>query len=327
MFPERRMRRYRRPGIRRLLAETHLRPEQLIAPLFVDETIRRPAPIPTLPGQDRLSLASLPHVAGELRDLGIPAVLLFGIPAHKDAEATSAFDSDGIIPRALHAIRDEVPDLTLITDVCACEYTDHGHCGILGEVKGRIEVLNDESLALMERIALSHADAGADIVAPSCMLDGVVTILRDALDDGGHDDVLIMSYSSKFASSLYGPFREAADSGCQSGDRSGYQLPVGNAREALMESALDAAEGADILMVKPAGYYLDLIPALRVHGLPVAAFQVSGEYAMIRAAAAQGWLPEREAVLETLTCIRRAGADLIITYFARLAAGWLREEQ
>jgi porphobilinogen synthase len=319
------MRRYRRPGIRRLLCETHLRPEHLVAPLFVDETIRRPAPLSAMPGQDRLPLSALPNVAGELRDLGIAAVLLFGIPATKDSEATSAYDPDGIIPRALHTIREEVPDLTLATDVCACEYTDHGHCGILGQVKGKSELLNDASLDLMARIALSHADAGADIVAPSCMLDGVVMTLRDALDDRGHDDVLIMSYSSKFASHLYGPFREAADSGCQEGDRSGYQLPVGNAREALMESALDAAEGADILMVKPAGYYLDLIPALRVHGLPVAAFQVSGEYAMIRAAAAQGWLPEREAVLETLTCIRRAGADLVITYFARQAAGWLRE--
>jgi porphobilinogen synthase len=321
------MRRYRRPGIRRLFAETHLRPEHLIAPLFVDETIRRPAPIGAMPGQDRLPLSALPNVARELRDLGIPAVLLFGIPNVKDGEASAAYDPDGIIPRAIHAIREEVPDLVLITDVCACEYTDHGHCGIMGEVKGRTELLNDESLALMEKIALSHADAGADIVAPSCMLDGVVAALRDALDEGGHQDVLIMSYSSKFASALYGPFREAAESGCASGDRSGYQLPVGNAREALMESALDAAEGADILMVKPAGYYLDLIPALRVHGLPVAAYQVSGEYAMIRAAAAQGWLSEREAVLETLTCIRRAGADLVITYFARDAAGWLREEQ
>ena len=224
-------------------------------------------------------------------------------------------------------MKGEAPDLVVCTDVCACEYTDHGHCGIVGETRGEQDLLNDPSLELMNRIAVSHAEAGADIVAPSCMLDGMVGSIREALDGSGFQDVLIMSYSSKFASGFYGPFREAADSGFSFGDRTTYQLNPANAREAIRESALDAGEGADILMVKPAGYYLDILAALREFGLPLAAFQVSGEYAMIRAAAERGWIDERSAVMESLTCIKRAGADLVITYFAEMAAEWANEEQ
>jgi len=227
----------------------------------------------------------------------------------------------------VRAMKDAAPDLVVATDVCACEYTDHGHCGIIGEKAGVRDLLNDPSLELMNRIAVSHAEAGADIVAPSCMLDGMVGSIRAALDESGFPDVLIMSYSSKFASGFYGPFREAADSGYSFGDRTTYQLNPANAREAILESALDVEEGADILMVKPAGYYLDILADLRDFGLPLAAFQVSGEYAMIRAAAERGWIDGRAAVMESLTCLRRAGADLVITYFAEEVAGWASEEQ
>jgi len=217
--------------------------------------------------------------------------------------------------------------MAVVTDVCACEYTDHGHCGIVGQTRYGPDLLNDPSLDLMDKIALSHAESGADVVAPSCMLDGVVQSIRTALDREGYTDVAIMSYSTKFASAFYGPFRDAADSGFQFGDRSTYQISPGNSREAVLESMLDFDEGADILMVKPAGFYLDLLAEIRTLGLPVAAYQVSGEYAMIHAAAANGWLSLRDVVMETLTCIKRAGADLIITYFARDVAGWLDEEQ
>ncbi|HTY52804.1 MAG TPA: porphobilinogen synthase [Methanomicrobiales archaeon] len=326
-FPARRMRRYRQRIMQELFTETRVRPSDLVMPLFIDEGISRPAPISTMPGQSRFPVGGLPAVAGKLDALGLRAAILFGIPKGKDPGATRAYAPDGVIQRSVRAIKKAGPDFVVATDVCACEYTDHGHCGIIGDTGGGQDLLNDPSLELMNRIAVSHAEAGADIVAPSCMLDGMVGSIRMALDDAGFENVLLMSYSGKFASGFYGPFREAADSGYIFGDRTTYQLSPANAREAFMESALDAEEGADILMVKPAGYYLDILSDLRELGLPLAAYQVSGEYAMIRAAADNGWIDRKAAVMESLTCIRRAGADLVITYFADEAAGWMREEQ
>jgi porphobilinogen synthase (EC 4.2.1.24) len=241
--------------------------------------------------------------------------------------ATGGFADDGVIQAAVRDIKSAIPEMVVITDVCACEYTDHGHCGIVGETCNGPDLLNDPSLELMEMIAVSHAESGCDIVAPSCMLDGMVASIRRALDDAGHENVAIMSYSTKFSSSLYGPFRDAAESGYAFGDRSTYQVNPANGREAVMESFIDREEGADILMVKPAGLYLDLVAAIAEFGLPVAAFQVSGEYAMIRAAARNGWINEREVVMESMNCMKRAGADLIITYFAADVAGWLDEER
>ena len=280
-----------------------------------------------MPGQFRYPPREAESVARELWDAGIRAVMLFGVPKEKDAQASGAYDPDGVVQRAVRSIKKSVPGMVVITDVCACEYTDHGHCGIVGDTRSGVDLLNDPSLDIMDRIALSHAGSGADIVAPSCMLDGVVQSIRHALDREGFEDVLIMSYSTKFASALYGPFREAADSGFQFGDRTTYQVHPGNTREAVMESMLDLDEGADILMVKPAGFYLDILAEIRTLGIPVAAFQVSGEYAMIKAAAGKGWIREKEVIIESLTCIKRAGADLVITYFARDVAGWLDEEQ
>jgi porphobilinogen synthase len=323
IFPKRRMRRARSRNIQPLLSEVTLSKNDLIAPLFVDENLETPRPIDSMPGQFRYPVSGIAGVVRELYDKGIRAVLLFGIPKTKDAKASAAYDPDGVVQQAVRRIKDEVPGMVVITDVCACEYTDHGHCGIVGETRGGMDLLNDPSLVLMNRIALSHARSGADIVAPSCMLDGVVGSIRTALDNEGLEEVLIMAYSTKFASVLYGPFREAADSGFSFGDRTTYQISPGNSREALLESKLDADEGADILMVKPAGFYLDILAEVSLLGLPVAAFQVSGEYAMIKAAAAHGWLKEKETVLESLTCIKRAGADLILTYFAADVAGWL----
>ncbi|MDK2915929.1 MAG: porphobilinogen synthase [Euryarchaeota archaeon] len=321
------MRRMRRRIVQPLLRETELRKTDLIAPVFVDESISAPIPIASMPGQFRHPVDGVADYCERLRDAGIRAVILFGIPAAKDGEATEAYAADGVVQRAVQKIKERLPEMVVVTDVCACEYTDHGHCGIVGETADGPDLLNDPSLELMARIAVSHAQSGADIVAPSCMLDGMVRAIRQALDAAGYQDVLIMSYSSKFASALYGPFRDAADSGFSFGDRTTYQICPGNAREAVLESELDAAEGADILMVKPAGAYLDILAAVTGLGLPVAAYQVSGEYAMIKAAAERGWLNERAVALETLTAIKRAGADLIITYFAEDVARWLDEEQ
>lgn len=327
MYPEKRMRRLRRRRLLPLFTEHHLRTDQLIAPLFVDEKAAAPVPIASMPGQARQTMDSIGGAAVRLYAAGIRAVLLFGLPRTKDPAASSAYDETGVVQVAVRRIRAEVPNLVVITDVCACEYTDTGQCGIVGDcADGGPDLLNDESLALMQRIAVSHARAGADIVAPSCMLDGMVQAIRSALDAAGFEETLIMAYSSKFASALYGPFREAADSGCSCGDRTTYQISPANGREAFVESSLDAAEGADVLMVKPAGPYLDVIARVRSLDLPVAAYQVSGEYAMIRAAAERGWLDERAAALESLLAIRRAGADLIITYFAEDAARWLAED-
>jgi porphobilinogen synthase len=300
MFPQRRLRRLRRRKLQPLFRETVLAKDDLVAPVFIDET---------------------------LRNAGIRAVMLFGIPRTKDAAASGAFDPQGIIQQAIRRIKQAVPDMVVITDVCACEYTDHGHCGIIGETRDGRDLLNDPSLELMARIAVSHAKSGADMVAPSCMLDGMVRSIRAALDAAGWADIPIMSYSTKFSSALYGPFREAADSGYEFGDRSTYQMDPSNGREALLESRLDLEEGADVLMVKPAGYYLDVLASVSTLGVPVAGYQVSGEYAMIKAAAAQGWIDEKKVVLESLTSIKRAGADLIITYFAADAARWLDEKQ
>jgi porphobilinogen synthase len=321
------MRRLRQRKIRPLLAEHSVRKEDLVMPLFVDQAASAPVPIGSMPGQFRYPLMDIPAVARKIFESGVRAVLLFGIPDQKDEMASQAYHPRGIVQEAVRSIAATLPDMVIVTDVCACEYTSHGHCGIVAPGRGGPEVQNDASLDLMARIAVSHAEAGADIVAPSCMLDGMVSAIRKALDANGFSEVLIMSYSTKFASAFYGPFREAADSGFLFGDRSTYQLPTPNAREALMESRLDADEGADILMVKPAGLYLDLVAKVREIGLPVAAYQVSGEYSQIKAAGERGWIQEKDAVMESMLCMKRAGADLLITYFAEDIAGWLDEEQ
>ncbi|MCK9579723.1 MAG: porphobilinogen synthase [Methanoregula sp.] len=323
MFPKRRMRRSRSRHIQPLLREVSISKNDLIAPLFVDELITKPKPLEAMPGQFRYPVSGIASVALDLWNLGIRSVLLFGIPKEKDAAGSSAYDPDGVVQQAVRKVKATVPEMVVITDVCACEYTDHGHCGIIGQTRYGIDLLNDPSLELMNRIAISHAESGADIVAPSCMLDGMVGSIRTALDEAGFEEVLIMSYSTKFASALYGPFREAADSGFSFGDRTTYQINPANRREAILESQLDVEEGADILMVKPAGFYLDILAEVATMGLPVAAYQVSGEYSMIKSAAANGWLKEKETVIESLTCIKRAGADLIITYFAADVARWL----
>jgi porphobilinogen synthase len=321
------MRRLRQRPVSPLLRECSLRKKELIAPVFVDENAFSARPITSMPGQFRYPLSDVPALAKRLHDAGIGGILLFGIPSKKDPEASGAFAPEGVVQSAVRAVKTAVPDMVVITDVCACEYTDHGHCGIIGKTRHGMDLLNDPSLDLMNRIAVSHAASGADIVAPSCMLDGVVASVRSALDDAGHADVLIMSYSTKFSSALYGPFREAAESGYSFGDRSTYQINPANAREALRESEIDVDEGADILMVKPAGLYLDILAGIRSFGLPVAAYQVSGEYSQIKAAGEKGWINEKAVALESLMCIKRAGADLIITYFAEDAAGWLDEKQ
>jgi len=313
--------------IQPLLCETGLSKNDLIAPLFVDETITVPLPIVSMPGQFRYPIGGIAPVAGDLWKRGIRAILIFGIPRDKDPEGSSAYHPEGVVQQAVRRVKAEVKEMVVITDVCACEYTDHGHCGIIGNTRGGPDLLNDPSLELMNKIAISHAKSGADVIAPSCMLDGMVGSIRAALDDAGFANVLIMSYSTKFASALYGPFREAADSGFAFGDRTTYQINPGNSREAILESQMDADEGADILMVKPAVFYLDILSEIATLGLPVAAYQVSGEYSMIKCAAEHGWIKEKETVLESLTSIKRAGAELIITYFAGDAARWLDEKQ
>ncbi len=319
------MRRIRRRTIQPLVRETLITRDDLIAPLFIDENAADPVPIVSMPGQFRFPVTMAGIIAGRIRDAGLRSVILFGIPSRKDAWATGAYAHDGVIQKAVREIRSAVPDMVIITDLCACEYTDHGHCGILPDQCFEPEPENDISLDLMQKIAVSQAEAGADVVAPSCMLDGMVTSIRNALDMAGFYNVAIMSYSSKFASALYGPFREAADSGFSSGDRTTYQMDVANGREAFLESELDAAEGADFLMVKPGGWFLDVVRDVQELGLPVVVFQVSGEYAMIKTAVEKGWLDERKTVMESLICIKRAGATLIITYFAEDVCRWLHE--
>ncbi len=319
----RRFRRLRRSrALRDLVRETRLSPQGFVYPLFVThgDSVRRE--IDSMPGQYQLSLDQLPAEAEELRSLGIPAVLLFGLPASKDDAGSEAYDPDGIVQRAVRTLKQAAPDLAVITDVCLCEYTSHGHCGVI--IDGEVD--NDQTLPLLARTAVSHAQAGADIVAPSDMMDGRVAAIRVALDEAGLAATPIMSYAAKQASAFYGPFRVAADSSPQFGDRRGYQMDPANAREALREIEADIEEGADIVMVKPALPNLDLIARARERfDLPLAAYNVSGEYAMVKAAAAAGYLDERLATLELLTAIRRAGADIIITYHAKEAARWLGE--
>ncbi len=345
-FPETRLRRLRAsPALRGLVRETQLRAGQLVLPLFVAEELdgvvakaaageHPPArePIAAMPGVERLSIGAALGEAREAAALGLAAVLLFGIPAEKDAEGSAAWAEDGIVQRCVQALKQELPELLVITDVCLCEYTDHGHCGVL-EIESRpgdpvaARVDNDATLELLARTAVSHARAGADVVAPSDMMDGRVGTIRAALDAAGFAETPILAYSTKFASAFYGPFREAASSTPAFGDRRSYQLDPANGREAVREALLDAGEGADMLMVKPALAYGDLIAAVKAAtDLPVAAYNVSGEYAMVKAAAAACHVEERAAVLEILTSLRRAGADVIITYHAKDAAQWLTEQ-
>jgi porphobilinogen synthase len=307
------MRRLRAPKIRDMVAENRLSCRTMVQPIFVDERISGPRAIDSMPGQFRQSLESVALEAGALEDLGVPAVLLFGLPAQKDECGSGAYDPQGIIQKAVAAIK-ETTGLVVITDLCLCEYTSHGHCGL---VRGE-KVLNDETLPILGETAVAQAAAGADIVAPSGMMDHMVRAIRAALDLDGYTDTPILSYAAKYASTFYGPFREAAESGYSWGDRKGYQMNPANFAEALWEVQLDIEEGADMVMVKPAMPYLDVLRAVKdMFGMPTAAYQVSGEYAMIAAAAKNGWLDERAAFLESLTCIKRAGADLIITYWAK----------
>jgi porphobilinogen synthase (EC 4.2.1.24) len=309
-----------------MVRETTLTVNDFIYPMFVVPGEKQRQEVPSMSGVFRLSVDELVKEAEEAAKLGIPAVLLFGIPEHKDEFGSEAYAEDGIIQRAVRALKRAVPELVVITDVCLCEYTSHGHCGIVREVPGGFEVDNDATLEILARTAVSHAAAGADIVAPSDMMDGRVKAIREALDENGFAHVPIMSYAAKMASAFYGPFREAAESAPQFGDRRGYQMDFANKREALREIALDLEEGADIVMVKPALAYLDIIAAARERfDVPIAAYNVSGEYAMVKAAAKMGWLDEDRIVWEILTAIKRAGADLIITYFAKDVAKKLHQ--
>ena len=323
-FPLARMRRLRAsPAIRRMTRETRLSASDLVYPLFVTHgrDVRRE--IPPMPGIYQLSLDQLISEVGEVSDLGIPAVLLFGIPAEKDAEGREAYDPNGIVQEAIHAIKQTTPELLVVTDVCLCEYTDHGHCGVV--VDDRVD--NDRTLELLARIARCQAEAGADMVAPSAMMDGQVGAIRETLDSGGLEEVPIMAYSAKYASAFYGPFRVAAESAPQFGDRRGYQMDPANVREALREIEQDIDEGADIVMVKPALSYLDVLSAASAaFGHPMAAYNVSGEYAMVKAAAQNEWLDGRRVTLELLTAIKRAGADILISYHSKEVARWLASE-
>jgi len=322
-FPITRMRRTRQnETLRDLVRETYLKTEQLIYPLFIAENIDVPQEISSMPGIKQWPLAYVGQEANRILELGISAVLLFGIPSEKDEVGSQAYNSEGIIQQAIRRIKADSPDLLVMTDVCLCEYTSHGHCGVI--YNGNVQ--NDESLELLAQMALSHVVAGADIVAPSDMMDGRVGAIRQSLDRSGYSSTPIMAYSAKYASGFYGPFREAASSSPQFGDRRSYQMDPANVREALREVDLDIDEGADIVMVKPALAYLDVIQQVRQHcNLPIAAYNVSGEYSMIKAAAQQGWIDEKRIVMEVLTGIKRAGADMIITYFAPEVATWLNE--
>jgi porphobilinogen synthase len=324
-FPETRMRRLRATrALRGLVRETQVSASDFVYPMFVAEGLEGRTPIPAMPGVERLSIDEAVDETGETAALGIPAVLLFGIPVDKDAEGSGAWDELGVVQVAARAIKDAHPETIVITDLCLCEYTDHGHCGVIRYRDDRPAVDNDATLELLARTAVAQARAGADIIAPSDMMDGRVGAIRAALDEEGFAEIPILAYSAKFASAFYGPFREAADSAPAFGDRRGYQMDPANGHEALREARLDVQEGADLLMVKPALPYLDLIRTIKDDtGLPLVAYNVSGEYAMVKAAAAAGYLEERATVLETLTSIRRAGADVIITYHAKDAARWL----
>jgi porphobilinogen synthase len=322
-FPSTRLRRLRRTdALRSLVRETELSPTHLIQPAFVvaGEGVREE--VPSMPGIERFSISGLVEEAGEIAAAGIGALLLFGVPAAKDESGSGAYDDEGVVQMAVRALKEAHPDLVVITDVCLCEYTSHGHCGYVNEAG---EVDNDITVELLAKTAISHAEAGADAVAPSDMMDGRVGTIRHQLDEEGHSGVPIVAYSAKYASAFYGPFRDAAESTPEFGDRRGYQMDPANAAEAVREAELDLEEGADVLMVKPALPYLDVVRRVKeATGAPVAAYHVSGEYSMLKAAAANGWIDEPAAVVETLTSIRRAGADAIVTYYAKEAAAWLR---
>jgi porphobilinogen synthase len=322
-FPATRMRRLRKSGVLRdMVRETELTPAHLVYPMFIELGTESRTPIESMPGIERLSISSAVEEAGEAQALGIPSVLLFGIPTEKDEQASGAYDDEGVVQLAVRALKEAHPDLVVITDVCLCEYTSHGHCGVV-RPDGRVD--NDVTLELLAKTANSHAAAGADAVAPSDMMDGRVGALRSQLDAEGHSETPIVAYSAKFASAFYGPFREAAESAPAFGDRRSYQMDPANGDEAVREALLDVEEGADVVMVKPALPYLDVVRRVKEATLlPVAAYNVSGEYAMIKAAAQAGYLDERAAVLEALTGIRRAGADIVITYHAKDVARWLQ---
>ncbi|HEX7627634.1 MAG TPA: porphobilinogen synthase [Candidatus Methanoperedens sp.] len=316
MFPTTRMRRLRSSKFRPMVRETTLDVKDLICPIFVDETISKPREINAMPGIFRQSLKTVADEAASISKLGIPAIIIFGIPAEKDETGTHAYGDDDVVQKAVRAIKKKVgDDLIVITDLCLCEYTSHGHCGMISE---KHEILNDPTLDILGKTAVSHARAGADIVAPSGMMDGMVGTIRSALDDNDFKETPIMSYAAKYCSVFYGPFREAASSGFSFGDRASYQMDPGNSDEALREVALDIEEGADIIMVKPAMTYLDIIYRVKKKfKMPTAAYHVSGEYSMIKAAARNGWIDEKRAVYESLISIKRAGADMILTYFAK----------
>ena len=322
-----RPRRLRRsPGLRNLVRETKLSAHDFVLPLFVSEKLETRREIRSMPGVFQLSVRDAVNEARQACELGLQAVLLFGIPASKDEQATSAYDGNGIVQQAVRAIKAECPQLVVITDVCLCEYMSHGHCGVTRQDGEHYHVLNDESVALLAKTAVSHAAAGADLVAPSDMMDGRIGAIRESLDVQGFDQVGIISYAVKFASAFYGPFREAAESPPQFGDRRTYQMDSANAAEALREAALDVEEGADILMVKPALPYLDILWRVRERfGKPTAVYHVSGEFAMVKAGAEKGCFEERAAVLEIMTSLKRAGAEVIITYWAKELAEWTRE--
>jgi len=326
MFPSLRLRRLRRhPQLRELVRETSLSPKDLILPLFVRHGRHQQIPIASMPGQYQLSVDRLAEEIREIDRQGIPAVILFGIPEKKDALGSDACSHSGIVQQAIQTIKEVNSSLLVITDVCFCEFTDHGHCGVVNEVAGQFDVENDATLELLQAQAISHAQAGAEMIAPSGMMDGMVESIRDGLDEAGFHHIPIMSYSAKYSSGFYGPFRDAAESAPQFGDRSTYQMDPANGNEALREVELDVGEGADILMVKPALSYLDIIRRVKetYPEIPLAAYNVSGEYAMVKAAAQNGWIDEKRVVLEILTSIRRAGADMILTYHAKDVARWL----
>jgi porphobilinogen synthase len=329
-FPTTRLRRLRyHPAVRELVRETRLSPQNLVLPLFARPGRGEKRPISSMTGHFQLSPDLIAQEVKEAAELGLGGVLLFGIPAEKDLHGSDSYSDDGIVQQAIRAARQAAPEMLVISDVCFCEYTSHGHCGVVNDDTGRTDVDNDATLELLVRQAVSHARAGAHIVAPSAMMDGMVGAIRGGLDGAGFEHVPILSYAVKYASAFYGPFREAAESAPHFGDRRGYQMdPTAAAEQALREAQLDLAEGADMLMVKPALAYLDIIRLVHDHfpGLPLAAYNVSGEYSMVKAAAERGWIDERAIVLESLTAIRRAGASILITYWAKDVARWLKNE-
>jgi porphobilinogen synthase len=323
-YPTVRMRRLRRtPALRSMMQRVDLRPNNLICPIFVDENLKAAVPIESMPGYCRVPVKKVVDEARSIVEQGVKSVLLFGLPKTKDENGSQAYAPNGVVQKAVLSLKKEFGDeLVVMTDVCLCEYTSTGHCGVIKNG----EIMNDPTLEVLQKVSVSHAQAGVDIVAPSGMMDGQVQGIREALDDGGFSQIAIMAYSAKYASCFYGPFREAAECAPQFGDRKSYQMGFGNTEEALREIELDVDEGADIIMVKPALAYLDIIHAARSNfGVPIAAYNVSGEYSMVKAAAQNGWVDEKAVVLEILTAIKRAGADLIITYFAKEAGKWLKQ--